>query len=164
MSRKLLIRGGRLVDPAAGKNGRLDVLLADGRVAEVGDRVEAGDAEVFDASRLLVLPGFVDLHTHLREPGREYAETISTGLAAAAAGGFTAVCAMPNTNPVNDSRETCEFLRLRGEIARGARLYPIGGGTRFPTQFRRRVIVLDFRGQGRCRKNLRSLRRRRQPR
>lgn len=130
MSRKLLIRGGKLVDPAAGKSGRLDVLASDGLVVEVGDRIEAGDAQIFDASRLLVLPGFIDLHTHLREPGREYAETISTGLAAAAAGGFTAVCAMPNTSPVNDSRETCEFLRLRGEKVRGTRLYPIGAITK----------------------------------
>ena len=130
MSSALLIRGGKLVDPAAGRGGRVDVLLADGVVAEVGDRIEAGDAEVFDASRLLVLPGFIDLHAHLREPGREYAETIETGLRAAAAGGFTAVCAMPNTNPVNDGREVCEFIRLRGEKAGGARLYPIGAITR----------------------------------
>ncbi len=130
MSRALLVRGGRLVDPAAGRNGRFDVLLRDGVVAEVGDRVEAGNAEVFDASRLIVLPGFIDLHTHLREPGREYAETIHSGLAAAAAGGFTAVCAMPNTNPVNDSRETCEFVRGRGEAAGAARLYPIAAITK----------------------------------
>jgi dihydroorotase len=101
----------------------------DGVVAEVGDRVEARDAEVFDASRLLVLPGFIDLHTHLREPGREYAETVHTGLKAAVAGGFTAVCAMPNTSPVNDSREVCEFLVGRGRAAGAARLYPIGAIT-----------------------------------
>ena len=73
---------------------------------------------VFDASRLCVFPGFIDLHAHLREPGREYAETIATGLAAAAAGGFTAVCAMPNTSPVNDSREVCEFIRARAAAVR----------------------------------------------
>ncbi len=130
MSRPLLIRGGTVVDPAAGRNGRADVLLKDGVVADVADRIEAGDAEVFDASRLHVFPGFIDLHTHLREPGREYAETIRTGLAAAAAGGFTAVCAMPNTRPVNDSREVCEFIRTRGESVRGARLHPIAAITR----------------------------------
>lgn len=130
MSRALLIRGGKVVDPAAGVNGRADVLLKDGVVVQVADRIEAGDAEVFDASRLLVLPGFIDLHTHLREPGREYAETIHTGLAAAAAGGFTAVCAMPNTSPVNDSREVCEFIRLRGAKAGGARLHPIAAITK----------------------------------
>ena len=130
MSRALLIRGGRVVDPAAGRDGRADVLLKDGVVAEVADRIEAGDAEVFDASRLLVLPGFIDLHTHLREPGREYAETIHSGLRAAATGGFTAVCAMPNTNPVNDTREVCEFVRARGEKAGAARLHPIAAITK----------------------------------
>jgi dihydroorotase len=126
VSRPLLIRGGRVVDPAAERNGRADVLLKDGVVAEVADRIEAGDAEVFDASRLHVFPGFIDLHAHLREPGREYAETIHSGLRAAAAGGFASVCAMPNTSPVNDSREVCEFLRDRGTKAGAARLYPIG--------------------------------------
>jgi dihydroorotase len=125
MSRGLLIRGGRLVDPAAGRDGRFDLLLIDGVVAEVGERVDAGDAEVLDASRLCVFPGFIDLHAHLREPGKEYAETIQTGLSAAAAGGFTAVCAMPNTSPVNDSREVCEFIRARGAAAGTTRLYPI---------------------------------------
>ncbi|MGE5414659.1 MAG: dihydroorotase [Syntrophomonadaceae bacterium] len=125
MSRELLVRGGRVVDPASGRDGRADVLIRDGRVVEVGDRIEAGEAEVFDASRLMVFPGFIDLHAHLREPGREYAETVATGLAAAAAGGFTAVCAMPNTTPVNDSREICRFLRERGEAVGGTRLYPI---------------------------------------
>ena len=130
MSDALLVRGGRVVDPAAGRDGRMDVLLRDGVVAEVGDRIEAGDAEVFDASRLMVFPGFIDLHAHLREPGREYAETIESGLAAAAAGGFTAVCAMPNTTPVNDSREVCRFLRERGIAAGGARLHPIAAITK----------------------------------
>ena len=97
----------------------------------MGDRIEAGDAEVFDASRLLVFPGFIDLHVHLREPGREYAETIASGLAAAAAGGFTAVCAMPNTNPVNDSREVCGFVRrARRRRRRRRALYPIGAITK----------------------------------
>ncbi|HYX20732.1 MAG TPA: dihydroorotase [Thermoanaerobaculia bacterium] len=126
MSRTLLVRGGRVVDPAAGRDGRADVLLRDGAVAEVGDRIEAGDAEVFDASRLMVFPGFIDLHAHLREPGREYAETIASGLGAAAAGGFTAVCAMPNTTPVIDTREVCRFVKERGAEIGGTRLYPIG--------------------------------------
>jgi len=114
-----------VVDPEAGRDGRFDVLLEDGVVAEVGDRIETREAKVFDVSRLCVFPGFIDLHAHLREPGREYAETIATGLAAAAAGGFTAVCAMPNTSPVNDSREVCEFVAGRGASVRGARLYPV---------------------------------------
>jgi dihydroorotase len=126
VSGALLLRGGRLVDPAAGRDGRFDVLLRGGLVAEVGERLEAGDARIYDVSRLLVLPGFIDLHAHLREPGREYAETIETGLRAAAAGGFTAVCAMPNTTPANDSREVCEFILGRGREVGAARLHPIG--------------------------------------
>jgi dihydroorotase len=130
MSRGLLLRGGRLVDPAAGVDARRDVLLRGGLVERVGEGLEPGgaDVEVFDASGLLVCPGFIDLHAHLREPGREYAETIHTGLAAAAAGGFTAVCAMPNTNPVLDNGPLCEHVRARAGTAegKGARLYPIG--------------------------------------
>ena len=130
MTRALLVRGGRLVDPAGGRDERLDVLLRDGVVERVGRGLEAGDAQVLDAAGLLVFPGFIDLHAHLREPGREYAETIETGLRAAAAGGFTAVCAMPNTEPVNDSRPVCEYVRSRAAAARGARLYPIAAITR----------------------------------
>lgn len=132
MSRGLLLRGGRLVDPAAGVDGRRDLLLRGGLVESVGERLDADerDVEIFDASGLLVFPGFIDLHAHLREPGREYAETIHTGLAAAAAGGFTAVCAMPNTNPVNDSGPVCEHIRSRAASARGARLHPIAAITK----------------------------------
>jgi len=128
VSRGLLLRGGRLVDPAAGVDARRDVLLRDGLVERVGEGLEPGgsDTEVLDASGLLVCPGFIDLHAHLREPGREYAETIHTGLAAAAAGGFTAVCAMPNTNPVLDNGPLCEHVRARAATAKGARMYPIG--------------------------------------
>ena len=126
MSGGLLVRGGRLVDPAAGRDGRFDLLLAGGVVTEVAPGLEAGDAQVLDATNLLVFPGFIDLHAHLREPGREYAETIATGLRAAAAGGFTAVCAMPNTDPVNDQGAMIEFVKARGSGAAAARLYPIG--------------------------------------
>ena len=128
MSRALLVRGGRLVDPAAGVDARRDVLLRDGLVERVGERLEpdGSGTEVLDASGMLVCPGFIDLHAHLREPGREYAETIHTGLAAAAAGGFTAVCAMPNTSPVLDSGPLCEHVRARAATAKGARMYPIG--------------------------------------
>jgi len=122
----LLVRGGRLVDPAAGRDGAFDLLLRDGVVAEVGAGLSAQGAEVLDASGLLVFPGFIDLHAHLREPGREYAETIASGLAAAAAGGFAAVCAMPNTDPVNDSRAICEFIVTKAKGVAGTRLYPIG--------------------------------------
>ena len=126
MTSALLVRGGRLVDPAAGRDGAFDLLLRDGVVAEVGAGLSARGAEVLEASGLLVFPGFIDLHAHLREPGREYAETIASGLAAAAAGGFTAVCAMPNTDPVNDSRPICEFIVTKAKGVAGTRLYPIG--------------------------------------
>jgi dihydroorotase len=126
----LLVRGGRLVDPAAGRDGNFDVALRDGAVAAVGERLSAEGADVLDARGLLVFPGFIDLHAHLREPGQEYAETIASGSAAAAAGGFTAVCAMPNTDPVNDGRTVTSFVAARAALAGGARVYPIGAITR----------------------------------
>jgi dihydroorotase len=130
VTERLLLRGGRLVDPAAGRDGLFDVLLEDGLVAEIGAGLDPSGARVFDADGLLVLPGFIDLHAHLREPGREYAETVATGLKAAAAGGFTAVCAMPNTDPVNDSRAISEFLLSKARAVPGPRLYPIGAVTK----------------------------------
>jgi dihydroorotase len=125
-----LIRGGLLVDPAAGREGDFDLLLSDGKVASVGPNLPVNGAEIFDAKGLLVFPGFIDLHTHLREPGREYAETIAAGLKAAAVGGFTAVCAMPNTDPVADNRAILEFVASKGRGVGGTRLYPIGAITR----------------------------------
>jgi len=126
VSRPLLLKGGRVVDPARGTDGVLDLLLEDGRVARSGARLRVPGAEVRDVSGLVVCPGFIDLHTHLREPGREDKETIATGTRAAAAGGFTAVCAMPNTEPVNDhagiTREVLERARADGVV----RVYPIG--------------------------------------
>ena len=130
MSAKLWIRGGRIVDPESGRDETADLVLSDGVVAEVGSDLRPEGAETIEASGLCVFPGFIDLHTHLREPGREYAETISSGLAAAAAGGFTAVCALPNTDPVNDTRAVTEFLVARGREAKSARLYPVGAITR----------------------------------
>jgi len=126
----LLVRGGRLLDPVAGRDGLFDLLLENGVVTEFGDRLGAAGARVLEASGLLVLPGFIDLHAHLREPGREYAETVATGLRAAAAGGFTAVCTMPNTDPVNDNRAISEFLVSKARGASGPRLYPIGAVTK----------------------------------
>jgi dihydroorotase len=126
VTQRLLIRGGRLVDPPAGRDGAFDLLLENGVVARIGTDLAADGAEVLEASGLLVFPGFIDLHAHLREPGREYAETIATGLAAAAAGGFAAVCAMPNTDPVNDSRAISEYIVTKARGVAGTRLYPIG--------------------------------------
>jgi dihydroorotase len=130
VSERLLLKGGRVVDPARRYDKAADVLLADGRVAQVGARLPAKDAEVVDVTGLVVCPGFIDIHTHLREPGREDKETIASGTRAAAAGGFTAVCAMPNTDPVNDNagitRSILEKARLEGTV----RVYPIGAITR----------------------------------
>jgi dihydroorotase len=126
----LLVRGGRLVDPAAGRDGAYDVAVRDGVVVAVGEGLSADGAEVLDAQGLLVFPGFIDLHAHLREPGREQAETIASGAAAAAAGGFTAVCAMPNTEPANDDRTVTAFVAARGALAGKARVYPIGAISR----------------------------------
>lgn len=99
---KVLLRGGRVVDPASEHDRTADVLLEDSLIAEVGEQVDPGKAEVVDCDGLVVAPGFMDLHAHLREPGREDVETIETGSRAAAVGGYTAVCAMPNTEPVAD--------------------------------------------------------------
>jgi dihydroorotase len=127
MSRPLLIRGGRVVDPAAGRDMQADVLLVDGTVADVAPELRAPpEAEVLDASGLVVTPGLIDVHVHFREPGQEHKETIATGSAAAAAGGFTAVVAMPNTQPPIDTPERVVWLRGVGAAALGARVYPVG--------------------------------------
>ena len=99
----LLIKNGRVMDPASGTDATLDVLLDGGRIAQIATNLSAPGAEVFNAAELIVAPGFIDLHCHLREPGQEISETIETGTRSAARGGFTAVCCMPNTVPVNDN-------------------------------------------------------------
>ena len=100
---KLLIKGGRIIDPSQQIDQRSDLLIEGGSVKSIGDALDADGADVFDADGLVVAPGFVDLHVHLREPGEEYKETIASGSAAAVAGGFASICAMPNTKPVNDN-------------------------------------------------------------
>ena len=126
----LLIQGGHVIDPGR-VNGVADVLIEDGTIAAVGPKlaVPAG-ATVMPAEGRLVVPGFVDLHVHFREPGFEYKETIQSGTDAAVAGGFTSVCAMPNTNPVNDNQAVTEFMLERAKAAGTARLYPIGAITK----------------------------------
>ena len=127
MTRPMLIRGGQVVDPSQGLDAHVDVLLADGRVAEIGEALLAPEgAEVIDASGLVVAPGLVDVHVHLREPGQEHKETIASGARAAAAGGFTAVVAMPNTDPPIDSPAAVGFVRAAGLRAESARVYPSG--------------------------------------
>ncbi len=131
----LLIRNGHLIDPAAGVDAPKDLLLRDGRVAEIAapGKIKAGngasDIQILDATGLTVAPGLIDIHVHLREPGQGYKETIATGTAAAAAGGFTSVAAMPNTIPVNDTPEVTRWMQAP---ERGAhiRVFPIGAATR----------------------------------
>ncbi|HXF33915.1 MAG TPA: amidohydrolase family protein, partial [Candidatus Acidoferrales bacterium] len=126
----LLIRGGRLVDPSLGIDGLHDVRIENGRVVEIGQHLEAGGLPVFDATGAVVAPGFIDMHVHLREPGQTHKETIATGLAAAAAGGFTAVACMPNTEPALDTPALLKDVQLRAASAGSARLYPIAAITR----------------------------------
>jgi len=126
------IRGGHLVDPAAGVDAAKDILLKDGRVAEIagpGKLKHTEGAQIVDAKGLTVAPGLIDIHVHLREPGQGYKETIATGTAAAAAGGFTAVAAMPNTTPVNDSPEITRWMQAQERGAQ-VRVFPIGAATR----------------------------------
>ncbi len=124
---QLLIRGGRVIDPASGRDEVADVLLAGGKVEAVGQGLGTPDGvETIDAGGLVVAPGFIDLHTHLREPGQEDLETIATGALSAVAGGFTAVCAMPNTDPVCDNQGVVGFVVSQAQRAGKARVYPIG--------------------------------------
>src|ERR1700704_5118271 len=130
-NKSLLIKGGHLIDPAAKINAPMDILLRDGRVAEIAlpNKTRGGADEKFDARGLIVSPGFIDLHVHLREPGQAYKETIATGTAAAAAGGFTSVCTMPNTIPVVYAVEWIEGPR-RPERNPVVNVFPIAAATR----------------------------------
>src|SRR5260370_11288532 len=128
----LLIKNGRVVDPASKTEAALDVLLDGEKIKEVGPtrKIAApADAEIFDASGLIVAPGFIDIHVHLREPGQESSETIETGTRAAARGGFTAVCCMPNTKPVNDNASVTRFILDRAKVAGGVRVWPNGAAS-----------------------------------
>ncbi len=130
--RRLVVRAGRVIDPARGVDGRGDVVIADGRIAAVEMDRPAAAAEgdrVVDAAGCWVTPGLIDLHAHLREPGAEGKEDIRSGTAAAAAGGFTAICAMPNTHPVNDSPAMTEYVLARARAAASVRVYPIAAIT-----------------------------------
>jgi len=121
----LLIQGGRVISPEDGLDGALDVWVEDGKIRAVAPGIAAPAGEVFNASGLVVCPGFIDLHVHLREPGGEESETLETGLAAAAAGGFTAVCPMPNTRPVNDRPEIAQAMIAKSRSLGLARVFPI---------------------------------------
>ncbi|HZS43554.1 MAG TPA: dihydroorotase [Blastocatellia bacterium] len=125
----LLIRNGLVIDPAQDLEKEADVLIRDGRVVEIGSGLAAPKAQGFDAKGMIVAPGFIDLHVHLREPGREDKETIETGATAAAAGGFTSVCAMPNTSPVNDNSSVTKFIVERAREVGLVNVFPIGAIT-----------------------------------
>lgn len=127
---KLLIKNGLVVDPSQQFQSYADVLIQGDKIAGVFPNIALEEARVFDASGLVVAPGFIDLHVHLREPGREDKETIATGAAAAAAGGFTTVCCMPNTQPVNDNATVTRYIIERAKEARMVNVFPIGAITK----------------------------------
>ncbi|MGI8542018.1 MAG: dihydroorotase [Aridibacter sp.] len=129
---KLLIKNGHLIDPTGKENTGMNVLIEDGKVSGWLKQNENSpeDAEVFDASGLLVAPGFIDLHVHLREPGQEHKETIASGVAAAVAGGWTSVCPMPNTKPINDNAAITRYMIEQGKTAGLANVFPIGAITK----------------------------------
>jgi len=124
---KLIVKGGRVIDPATGVDGMFDVLIEDGRIGKVGKDLPVAGAEIYEVPRGgIVSPGLIDIHVHLREPGQEHKETVATGTASAAAGGFTAVACMPNTDPVNDHAGITQFILSKAAAAGLVRVYPIG--------------------------------------
>lgn len=152
----ILIRNGRLVDPRTQTDAVGDILLAGGRIAEVGGRIEAAAARTVDASGLVVAPGFIDMHVHLRDPGQTHKETIASGARAAARGGFASICAMPNTSPVNDDPEVTAYVRATA-ASTGVNVYPIASLTRNlsgaePVDFAalRAAGAIAFSDDGRC--------------
>ena len=126
-----LLKGGRVVDPANGIDGARDILIDGERIARVAANLPSDGATVVEIpDGLVVCPGFIDMHVHLREPGQEHKETVATGTASAVAGGFTAVACMPNTNPVNDNANVTTYILDKAREARLARVYPIGAVSR----------------------------------
>jgi dihydroorotase len=127
---KLAIRNGRVIDPSSRLDAIRDVLVVDGTIAAIGSNLDAIGFEEFDAAGLVVCPGFIDMHVHLREPGFEYAETIESGSRAAAAGGFTSICPMPNTSPVNDNPTVTSYIIERAHRTSIVNVFPIGAITK----------------------------------
>ena len=131
MTERLIIQNGHLIDPASNRDGTFDLVIEGGRVADV---VKPGgkfaDAKMIDATGCIVAPGFIDLHTHLREPGYEFKETIESGTAAAAAGGFTSICCMANTDPVNDHAAITDFITKKAREVGLVNVFPIGALTK----------------------------------
>src|SRR5687768_2760848 len=123
-NKPLLLRGGRVIDPTQRLDDTVDLLIVDEHIAQLGGSAPS-DVEIRDVAGAIICPGFIDVHVHLREPGGEHKETIRTGARAAAAGGFTAVCAMPNTDPPIDSAASVGFVRAEGMRVGAARVYPV---------------------------------------
>jgi dihydroorotase len=126
----IVIKNGRVIDPASNTDRVADVLIVDGRVAGVAPNLSSTKAEVYDATGMIVAPGFIDMHVHLREPGFEHAENIESGSRAAAAGGFTSICCMPNTKPVNDSATVTSYIVQQARAKAVVNVYPIGAITK----------------------------------
>ena len=127
----ILIRHGRIIDPSQGIDQISDLLIRDGVIKGIERQIDSPKgAEVIEATGFVVTPGFIDIHCHLREPGFEYKETVATGTLAAAKGGFTTICAMPNTNPVMDTRSTVDYVLNKAEIEGHVRVLPIGAVTK----------------------------------
>src|ERR1700748_1870879 len=127
---RLVIKNGRLVDPAQNVDHVADIAIEDGVIREIGLNIDAAGSEEFDASGMVVAPGFIDMHVHLREPGFEHAENIESGSRAAAAGGFTSICCMPNTKPVNDSVTVTSYIVERARRNAIVNVFPIGAITK----------------------------------
>src|SRR5690242_11643061 len=127
---KLLIRNGRVIDPAMRLDAVRDIAIEGGKIAAIGQNLDAAGVPQFDATGLIVAPGFIDMHVHLREPGFEYAETIESGSRAAAAGGFTSICCMPNTSPVNDNATVTSYIKERAKRDAAVNAFPIGAITK----------------------------------
>ncbi len=127
---RLLIKNGRVIDPSSGIDETLDILIEKGKIADLKPKIDAGKAKIIDASRLVVAPGFIDMHVHLREPGQEYKETIKTGSLAAAKGGFTTIVCMPNTEPVNDNRGVTEYILSQAKKEAVVNVFPVASISR----------------------------------
>src|ERR1044071_2261158 len=126
----IVIRNGRVIDPASQTDRVADVLIVEGRIAGVAPNLATSKAEILDAPGMIVAPGFIDMHVHLREPGFEHAETIESGSRAAAAGGFTSICCMPNTKPVNDSKTVTSYIVEQARNTAAVNVFPIGAITK----------------------------------
>ncbi|MEJ2521214.1 MAG: amidohydrolase family protein, partial [Desulfuromonadales bacterium] len=126
---KILIQGGRVINPAEGRDEICDVLIDKGRIAAIGKDLEAKGAEIIAASGKVVTPGLVDIHVHLRDPGFEYKEDIVSGTRAAVAGGFTAVACMPNTQPVNDNQSVTRYILKKAAEEGHCRVFPVASIT-----------------------------------